>query len=65
MIGLSAQQIEEIESKFGVPVYIFHSDEFVENYKELENTIQKGGYTMTEEILTAIDSQLFAVWLSS
>lgn len=41
MIGLSAQQIEEIESKFGVPVYIFHSDEFVENYKELENTFQK------------------------
>lgn len=40
MIDLSQEKIQEIENKYGLPVYIFHQDEFEENYLELENTFR-------------------------
>lgn len=40
MIKLSADRIKKLEAEFGLPLYIFNQEEFVQNYKELEQTFR-------------------------
>lgn len=40
MIELSKEKIKEIEQQFELPVYVFHQDEFEENYRDLENAFR-------------------------
>ena len=38
MIKLSKEQIKELEKEYGLPLYIFNSDEFIDNYIEIKDT---------------------------
>ena len=38
MIKLSKEQIKELEKEDGLPLYIFNSDEFIDNYIEIKET---------------------------
>lgn len=41
MISLNKEQIQQIEQEYGMPIYIFNKEEFVENYQELKLTFQR------------------------
>ena len=38
MIKLDIERIKELEKEYGLPLYLFNRDEFIQNYRELENT---------------------------
>ena len=40
MTDLSLEQALSLEKRFGCPLYIFNEKEFIENYKEFENTLK-------------------------
>ena len=40
MIELKKSQIQILEEEYGLPLYIFNQDEFIQNYKELESTFR-------------------------
>ncbi len=40
MIKLTVNQIKKLETEFELPLYIFNQEEFVQNYKELEQTFR-------------------------
>jgi len=43
MIGcaLSSENVQELVNKFGAPLYIFHENEFIQNYKKLLNAMRQ------------------------
>ena len=38
MLTLSVENIRDLESTYGFPLYIFNQDEFEENYRSLKST---------------------------
>lgn len=40
MIDFTKQFIQVAEKEYGLPLYVFNQDEFVQNYKELESTFR-------------------------
>lgn len=40
MLKLTIDKIRNLESKFGLPLYLFNKEEFIQNYKELEETFR-------------------------
>ena len=40
MIEFTKKQIDALEKKYGLPLYVFNQEEFVQNYRELESTFK-------------------------
>lgn len=40
MIEFTKSQTKEFEEKYGLPLYVFNQDEFIQNFKEIESTFR-------------------------
>ena len=40
MIEFTTSQIKKLEEEYGLPLYVFNQDEFIQNYKEIESTFR-------------------------
>ncbi len=40
MIELTREQIEQLEKEYGLPLYLFNQEEFIQNYRELTDTFR-------------------------
>ena len=41
MLHLKKETIKELEEIYGLPLYIFNREEFIQNYRELESTFRE------------------------
>ena len=40
MMYLTMERIEQLEREYGLPLYLFNQEEFIQNYRELEDSFQ-------------------------